>query len=122
LAGLTWRRGCIYRAKLPDVPDEEKTVLVVSAEHIGEFMKPIVVQVTSSARIRTIDTAVELRAGEGGLERNSYALCHQIATLEDDMIEETPLGAPISPGKLVEVNRALAEALDLPASWPAARS
>jgi mRNA-degrading endonuclease toxin of MazEF toxin-antitoxin module len=114
---VTWTRGCIYYASLP-VPDEDKTVLVVSAEPVGEFMKPIVVQVTSRARIRTFDTDVELRAGEGGLERNSYALCHEIATLDAEMIEETPLGRPISPRKLVEVNEALALALDLPSSWP----
>lgn len=115
---MTWRRGCIYYAKLPDVPDEDKTVLVVSPDYINEFMKPIVVQVTSRPRIRTFDTHVELRAGEGGLEKNSYALCHQIATLGIDMIDDTPLGGPISPRKIVEVNRALAEALDLPAAWP----
>lgn len=118
---MTWTRGCIYYAKLPDVPEDEKTVLVVSADAIGEFMKPVVVQITSRARIRTLPTCVELRAGEGGLDKTSYALCHQIATLAPDMIEEEPLGKPISPLKIVEVNRALGEALDLPSSWPPPR-
>ena len=115
---MTWRRGCIYYSKLPDTPDDYKTVLVVSSDPVGEFLKPIVVQVTSTARTRTFDTDVEFRAGEGGLEKISWALCHQIATMDDDWIEDEPLGKPISARKMVEVNQALAVALDLPAAWP----
>ena len=85
-------------------------------------MRPIVVQVTSRSRIRTFDTDVRLRAGEGGLEKNSWALCHQIATVSDGDIETEPLGKPISARKMVEVNQALAAALDLPASWPSPAS
>jgi mRNA-degrading endonuclease toxin of MazEF toxin-antitoxin module len=115
---VTWRRGWIYLSRLPGVPDEDKTVLVVSADEVGEFMRPIVVQVTSRARLRTFDTDVELREGEGGLDKNSWALCHQIVTPPDGAITEEPLSTrPISPRKMVEVNAALALALDLPSSW-----
>jgi mRNA-degrading endonuclease toxin of MazEF toxin-antitoxin module len=119
---VIWQRGCIYLSAISDVPDELKTVLVVSSDPVSEFMKPIVVQVTSTHRVRRFDTDVELRAGEGGLDKNSYALCHQIATLTPDAISTTPLGRPISPRKMVEVNNAISLALDLPASWPPPRS
>ena len=117
---MAWQRGRIYYSKLPDTGEERKTVLVVSAEAVSEFLSPIVVQVTSTPRIRVLPSFVELRAGEGGLERNSYALCHEIATVDDSVIDDQPLGPAISPRKIAEVNRALAEALDLPPWWPTA--
>lgn len=117
---MAWERSRIYYSKLPDTGDDRKTVLVVSSDVVGEFLSPIVVQVTSNPRIRVLPTFVELRAGEGGLERNSWALCHEIATADDSLIDEDPLGPPISPRKVAEVNRALAEALDLPPWWPSA--
>jgi len=93
-------------------------VLVVSADLVSEYLGPVVVQVTRTPRIRMLPTFVELRAGQGELEDNSYALCHEIATVDDLMIDDTPLGGPISPRKIAEVNRAIAEALDLPPWWP----
>jgi mRNA-degrading endonuclease toxin of MazEF toxin-antitoxin module len=82
------RRGFIYRAKL----GKERTVLVVSADFVNEFMHPVVVLVTSKHRIRVFETDVPLRAGEGGLTENSYALCHDVTTLVPEAIEPQPIG------------------------------
>src|SRR5690242_10656756 len=59
-----------------------KLVLVVSSNNVNEFLKPVVVQVTSTVRIRTFPTVVELRPGEGGVNRVSFVLCHQVTTLD----------------------------------------
>jgi mRNA-degrading endonuclease toxin of MazEF toxin-antitoxin module len=87
--------------------------LVVSSDPISEFMKPIVVQVTSSLRLRGFPTAVLLREGEGGLMRESYALCHEIHTLDHRHFSEDPIGPRIPIPRLVEVELAIRHALDL---------
>jgi hypothetical protein len=48
------------------------------------------------------------------VRERSYVLCHEIATLEDEDIAEDPSGPMIPPQKLVAVERALMEALDIP--------
>lgn len=77
-------------------------------------MQPVVVQVTTTERRRMLPTYVVLEPGEGGVTRRSYVLCHEIATLEDADISEEPWGLMIPPPKLVAVERALMQALDIP--------
>jgi mRNA-degrading endonuclease toxin of MazEF toxin-antitoxin module len=106
-------RGFIYKVTFPDVV-QKKTALVVSLDILGEFLKPVVVQVTGTNRIRTIiDTVVQLRAGEAGLTENSYALCHEIWTLGPDLFDPEPLGQALDPLRMAQVDAALGFALDL---------
>lgn len=105
------RRGHIYLVRLPRV-EEKKPALVVSSDVMNEFLKPIVVQVTTTDRIRVFPTFVRLRAGEGGLPADSYALCHELHTLDDDLIDDEAIGR-ISVTRMVEVERAIRHALDL---------
>lgn len=111
---MSRQRGFIYDGFIRDVPDEPKPVLVVSANAVNRGMQPVVVQVTRTARVRNLPTYVVLEPGEGGVEARSYALCHEIATLEDADIAEEPWGAMIPLQKLVAVERALMNALDIP--------
>jgi mRNA-degrading endonuclease toxin of MazEF toxin-antitoxin module len=110
---LTVLRGHIYLATLPGV-EGERPVLVVSSNLVNSLLKPIVVQVTSVERERSLTTFVVLEAGEGGLWRRSYALCHEIHTLDADDLGDEPLGLMISWRRLAEVERALSRALGLP--------
>jgi mRNA interferase MazF len=104
-------RGGIYYAALPGVGD--KTVLVVSWDAINSGLRsPIVCQVTRTERERSLPTHVALSAGDGGLEHDSYALCHELVTLDETDLRR-PLGM-ISPTSLLEVEAALRRALDLP--------
>lgn len=108
------QRGYIYDGFLRDVPDEPKPVLVVSANAVNRGMQPIVVQVTQTERVRALPTYVVLKPGEGGVRVRSYILCHEIATLDDADIAEEPWGPMIPLQKIVAVERALMEALDIP--------
>jgi mRNA-degrading endonuclease toxin of MazEF toxin-antitoxin module len=55
----------------------------------------------------------KLRAGEGGLARNSWAKCDQVTTLEKHLICYPPLGT-ITRVSLERVELAIKEALELP--------
>jgi mRNA-degrading endonuclease toxin of MazEF toxin-antitoxin module len=96
--------------------DEEKTALVVSSDVVNQALKPVVVQVTSTDRYRALPTFVPLSAGEGGLMRDIFALCHEIHTLDPEHINPEPLGNMIPMPRLVQVEAALARALDLTAA------
>jgi mRNA interferase MazF len=105
-------RGGLYYAGFPEVGD--RTVLVISWDAINNGMRsPIVCQVTTVERERNLPTYVFLPAGEGGVEQDSYILCHEIVTLDaEDFRREVGV---IPPAFLVQVEAALRRALDLPA-------
>lgn len=106
------RRGFIHLAHLPEV-SEPKLVLIVSADLVTEHLRPIVVQVTSTARLRGLPTTVELRPGEGGVDYTSYVLCHQINALDSDTVDDDPIGPRLPDRRLVQVEEALLRALDI---------
>lgn len=111
---MSRQRGHIYDGFLRDVPGEPKPVLVVSANAVNRGLQPIVAQVTQTERVRALPTYVVLEVGEGGVRARSYVLCHELATLEDSDIGEESWGPMIPLHKLVAVERALMEALDIP--------
>jgi mRNA-degrading endonuclease toxin of MazEF toxin-antitoxin module len=106
------RRGFIHLVRFPGV-EEPKTALVVSTDLVNEHLRPVVVQVTKRDKLRPLPTVVRLRAGEGGLDVNSYALCHELLTPPDDFISPDPLGKQLEPLRMAEIDEALAFALDL---------
>jgi mRNA-degrading endonuclease toxin of MazEF toxin-antitoxin module len=111
---LSRRRGYIYDGLLRDVPDRPKPVLVVSADPVNRGMQPIVAQVTTTERARALPTYVVLEPGEGGVAERSWVLCHELATLDEADIGEQPWGPMIPHHKLIQVERALMSALDIP--------
>jgi mRNA-degrading endonuclease toxin of MazEF toxin-antitoxin module len=111
---LSHQRGYIYDGFLRDIPDEPKPVLVVSSDAVNRGLQPVVVQVTTTERVRMLPTYVTLEPGEGGVHERSYILCHEIATLGDEDIAKEPWGPMIPAQKLVAVERALMVALDIP--------
>ena len=111
---MSRRRGYIYDGFLRDVPDDPKPVLVVSSDAVNRSMQAIVAQVTTTERRRMLATHVELEPGEGGVTRRSWVLCHELATLDDEDLSEEPRGPMIPHQKLIEVERALLTALDVP--------
>jgi mRNA-degrading endonuclease toxin of MazEF toxin-antitoxin module len=111
---LSRRRGYIYDGFLRDVPDDPKPVLVVSADAVNRAMQAIVAQVTTTERTRTLPTYVVLEPGEGGVAQRSWVLCQELATLDDEDLAEHPRGPMIPHHKLIQVERALMSALDIP--------
>ena len=72
----------------------------------------IAVPVTSSAGKPLLPTHAPLPAGEGGLWRDSTALCEQVRTLEKTRLLRR-LGA-VSPQAMRLIERALQVSLDMP--------
>ena len=110
---MSRQRGFIYDAHLPDV-SEPKPALVVSSDAVNRGMSPVVAQVTTTERVRMLPTSVVLQAGEGGVDRRSYVLCHELVTLDEDQLAEDPWGPRIPLAKLIAVERALMATFDIP--------
>lgn len=80
-------RGEIYRADLSPVVGSEqgglRPVLIIQND-VGNRYSPtvIVAAMTSKMEKARLPTHVELRSGQGGLNRNSIVLAEQIRTLD----------------------------------------
>jgi mRNA interferase MazF len=90
-------------------------VLVVSHDSFNKvtgWRSAIVVPLSSStAQSRRGPTTVLLPAGAGGLERESFALCHQVTTLDRQKLRQ-PIGH-LFPIFLTRIDAGLRAALDL---------
>ena len=105
-------RGGVYYALT--VHGGERPVVVVSADALTRALrKPVVCEITTTDRGRSFPTVVPLAAGEGGLDRDSFAVCHEIATIGLEWFRREIGILPVD--RIDEIDRALAAALDLPA-------
>lgn len=113
------RRGEVYWADLVPRSGSEQTgrrpVVVVSHDAFNEipsWRSIIVVPITTStAQAKRGPTIVELRGGTTGLSKNSFALCHQVTTLDRAKLNKR-VGV-LSSEMLREVQDALKAAMDL---------
>lgn len=103
------RRGYLYVAHL----DKLRPVLVISPNLRNELASDVLV-VPCTSRLSTAPTHVRLRRGEGGIPEASVLKCEQITTLHKDDVRRQPLGGPIPPKKLLEVERAILRAIGVP--------
>jgi mRNA interferase MazF len=108
-AGWFPRRGEVCLAAL----DKERPVLVVSADALNRHAFDVCVVPVSTVEHTAFSLRPKLRAGEGGLARDSWVKCDQVTTLEKSTIQYPPLGA-IGPESLDRVERAIKQALELP--------
>jgi mRNA-degrading endonuclease toxin of MazEF toxin-antitoxin module len=100
------RRGYVYLAKL----DKVRPVLVISPNVRNELASDVIV-VPCMSRLSTAPTHVRLRRGEGGVTGASVLKCEQIATLHKDEVRRQPLGGPVPPKKVLEMERAILRAI-----------
>ena len=108
-------RGGIYYAQLVD--GGERPVVVVSWDAVNNALrKPVVCEVTTTERERVLSTCVRLPAGEAGLERDSYALCHEIRTVRAERLRRE-VGV-LSTTRMFEIEDALRATLDFPGARP----
>lgn len=113
------RRGEIYSADLVPRSGSEQTgrrpVVVISHDGfngIATWRSVIVVPITTSAsQRRRGPTAVELPGGATGLSKPSFAVCHQVTTLDRAKLTRK-IGA-LPPENLREVEDGLKAAMDL---------
>ena len=104
-------RGTVWWADLPDVG--RKPVVVISANVVTNLLRPVVARVTAQERPRSLRTFVELGPDEAGLPQRSFVLCHALDTLDRGRFDNEPVGE-LPFGRMVELERALHFALDLP--------
>jgi mRNA interferase MazF len=108
---VSFRRGAVWFVDIPGVGD--KPALIVSWQPIQDALKAAVVaRITSVAKTRSLPTAVELDAGEGGLEQPGCVLCHDLFTIDRDLFRR--YAGNLSPSRLLEVEDALRRTFDLP--------
>jgi mRNA-degrading endonuclease toxin of MazEF toxin-antitoxin module len=105
------RRGHLYWARLPQ--GKRRPVLVVSPEARNQRASDVIV-VPVSTVLRHGPWHVHLRRREGGLPQPSVAKCEQITTLPKDVVDQTPLGGPLSPERMALVERAILRAIGIP--------
>ncbi len=113
------RRGEIYWAGLVPRSGSEQTgrrpVILLSHDGFNQtagWRSIIVVPLTTAAsQGKRGPTVVELPGNATGLQRTSFAICHQVTTLDRSKLSRK-IGA-LAPGLLQEVEDALKAALDL---------
>jgi mRNA-degrading endonuclease toxin of MazEF toxin-antitoxin module len=89
-------------------------MLVLSVDARNDRATDVIV-VPCSTNLRAAPTHVRLETAEGGLPRACVLKCEQITTVKKSDVDELPIGAPLSPARLREVERAVARAIGVPA-------
>jgi mRNA interferase MazF len=107
-AGWFPRRGEVYRVRL----DKPRPALVVSADALNRHALDICVVPITTVRRPKFSLRVQLGPGEGGLDRDSWAKCDQVTTLEKHLALYPPLGR-LSDETLKRIEHAIKVALQL---------
>src|SRR6202171_1621149 len=112
-------RGEVYWADLVPRSGSEQTgrrpVIVVSHDGFNQtpgWKSIVVVPIsTSSSQGRRGPTVIELSGGTAGLPKTSFAVCHQVTTLDRAKLTKRVGSLPAAP--LCEVEEGLKAAMDL---------
>jgi mRNA interferase MazF len=102
------KRGEIWLAELNPIRGFEQAgtrpVLILQNNSINRFTNTfLAIPLTTNLRRASLPTSVFLSEGEGGLDKDSVALCHQLRVLDKSRLMRR-LGL-ISELKLAEVDR-----------------
>jgi mRNA-degrading endonuclease toxin of MazEF toxin-antitoxin module len=104
------RRGFIYWANL----DKRRPALVISVDARNDRAHDVIV-IPCTTRMLESPTHVRLHRAEAGVPLPCVLKCEQIATARKSDIGTLPLGPPLSPARMREVERAVARAIGIPA-------
>ncbi|MFZ0311180.1 MAG: type II toxin-antitoxin system PemK/MazF family toxin [Candidatus Korobacteraceae bacterium] len=102
------RRGEICLVGL----DKERPALILSSDSLNAHALDVCVLPISTAEHKVFSLRPALRAGEGGLSRESWIKCDQPTTLEKQLVIYPPLGR-LSPASMRQVGAAVKAALEL---------
>jgi mRNA-degrading endonuclease toxin of MazEF toxin-antitoxin module len=94
--------------------ESRKVVVVVSRDSINQGgMNVIVARITTQERHRQLPSTVAVEPEpETGLRVRSFVLCHDVLTIDPDLLDPRPRGT-MSVGKMVEIEERLRYSLDL---------
>jgi mRNA interferase MazF len=103
------RRGEVYFVRL----DKDRPALVISADALNRYALDVcVVPMTTVQRLR-FSLRVQVKPGEAGLSRDSWAKCDQVTTLEKNLLLYPPLGR-LTDETLKTIEQGIKLALQLP--------
>jgi mRNA interferase MazF len=102
------RRGEVCLVSL----DKERPALVLSSDSLNAHSLDVCVLPISTAEHRAFSLRPKIKAGEGGLERESWIKCDQPTTIEKHLVIFPPLGR-LSPASMERVEVAVKTALEL---------
>ncbi len=108
-AGWFPKRGDICLFTL----DKERPALVISSNALNRYSLDICVIPISTAEHKAFSLRPKLRAGEGGLKRDSWVKCDQVSTLGKTTAVYPPLGT-VGIAALESIEHAIKLALELP--------
>jgi mRNA interferase MazF len=107
-AGWYPRRGEVYLVRL----DKSRPCLIITNDSLNRHaLDACVVPITSVLHGR-FSLRVSIQAGDGGLTRNSWAKCDQVATVNKQAVVYPPLGR-LSTATLRRIEDGIRHALDL---------
>jgi mRNA interferase MazF len=92
--------------------DKERPALVISSDSLNAHSLDICVLPISTAEHKAFSLRPKLRAGEGGLNRDSWVKCDQPTTVEKQLAIYPPLGT-LALASLQRIETTLKVALDL---------
>ena len=107
-AGWFPRRGEVCLVDL----DKQRPALILSSDSLNAHSLDVCLLPISTAEHRAFSLRPKLKAGEGGLDRESWIKCDQPTTLEKQLVLYPPLGR-LSPASLERVGAAVNAALEL---------
>lgn len=93
--------------------DKERPALVVSSNALNRHSLDVCVVPFSTVEHKAFSLRPKVRAGEGGLDRDSWAKCDQVTTIEKAKAVYPPVGE-VGHSVLEGVEQAIKLALDLP--------
>jgi mRNA interferase MazF len=107
-AGWYPRRGEVYWLRL----DKDRPALIISSDVLNRHALDVCVVPITSAHHGRFALRVAIRAGDGGLTRDSWAKCDQVTTLDKQAVDYPPLGR-LSAATLRSIEDGVRLALDL---------
>jgi mRNA-degrading endonuclease toxin of MazEF toxin-antitoxin module len=103
------RRGDVCLIDL----DKERPAIVISCDSLNAHSLDVCVLPISKADHKAFSLRPKLKAGEGGLNYDSWVKCDQPTTVEKNLVIYPPLGS-LSSTSLQKIETALKASLDLP--------
>jgi mRNA interferase MazF len=103
------RRGEVYLVRL----DKERPALVISADALNRYALDVCIVPIITVVRPTFSLRVQVKPGETGLSRDSWAKCDQVTTLGKGLLLYPPLGR-LTDETLKTIEQGIKLALGLP--------
>ncbi len=90
--------------------DKRRAAVIISPNRRNELAGDVII-LPCSTQLRAMVWHVSLEPREGGLGQRTMVKCEQVMTVPKELVEPTPIGPPLSPHRMRDIERALLLAL-----------